>query len=50
MLALYLFKTYKKYLKFFADEKDAELLAERMMKKELSDGVQTLQYQINTLN
>ena len=49
MLAPYLFKTYKKYLKFFADEKDAELLAERMMKKELSDGVQTLQYQINTL-
>lgn len=50
ILAPYLKKSYDKYLEIFEDEVNKEKIAERMMMKELKDGIQTIQYQIQTLN
>ena len=50
ILAPYLKKSYDKYLELFKDEEHKEDLAHRMMIKELKDGIQTVQYQIQTLN
>lgn len=49
-MAPYLKKSYDKYLEIFEDEINKEKIAERMMMKELKDGIQTIQYQIQTLN
>ena len=45
-LGKYLKRSYDKYLDMFLDEE----IAEKMMMKDLKDGVQTIQYQINTIN
>lgn len=44
-LGKYLYKSYLKYLDMFKEEE----LSKMMMKKDLRDGVQTIQYQINSL-
>lgn len=54
-LAPYLRKTYDKFLKIFMEDTDisiekAQSLADKMTKKALKDGVQTINYQLNTLN
>lgn len=49
-MAPYLKKSYDKYLEIFEDEVNKEKIAKRMMMKELKDGIQTIQYQIQTLN
>ena len=49
ILAPYLRKSKQKYEKMFQNEKNKEALVDLMVKKELKDGIQTLQYQINTL-
>lgn len=53
ILAPFVRDTYNKYLKSYLeediDEKTAVKLAEKRTKKEVADGVQTIQYQINTL-
>lgn len=52
-LAKYLNITYKKYLhhyRFTFDDAQAELLAEERMLEELKSGVQTIRYQLSTLN
>ena len=52
-LGKYLRKSYEKHLKLakeiLTDEKDIENIARAMTKKELEAGIQTIQYQINTL-
>lgn len=52
-LGKYLRKSYNKHLKLakeiLKDEKDALNIAKAMTKKELEAGIQTIQYQINTL-
>lgn len=50
-LGKYLKRSYDKYLKLFKDcDKDnKEKNAKKMMLKDLQDGVQTIQYQINTI-
>lgn len=52
-LGKYLRKSYEKHLKLakeiLKDEKDALNIAKAMTKKELEAGIQTIQYQINTL-
>ena len=52
-LGKYLRKSYEKHLKLakeiLTDEKDIENIAKAMTKKELEAGIQTIQYQINTL-
>lgn len=52
-LGKYLRKSYNKHLKLakevLKDEKDIKNIAEQMTKKELEAGIQTIQYQINTL-
>lgn len=49
ILAPYLRKSKQKYEKMFQNEENKEALVDLMVKKELKDGIQTLQYQINTL-
>ena len=48
-LAPYLRKTYYKYLNLFKDQDNKEEIAERLTHKELRDGVQTIRYQLSTL-
>lgn len=52
-LGKYLRKSYEKHLKLakeiLTDEEDIENIARAMTKKELEAGIQTIQYQINTL-
>ena len=52
-LGKYLRKSYEKHLKLakeiLTDEEDVERIAKAMTKKELEAGIQTIQYQINTL-
>lgn len=48
-LGKYLRKSYEKYLDMFDEEDNCVSIAYDLMKKELKDGVQTIQYQINTL-
>ena len=52
-LGKYLRKSYEKHLKLakeiLTDEEDVENIARAMTKKELEAGIQTIQYQINTL-
>lgn len=48
-LAPYLRKTYYKYLNIFSDQENKEEISERLTKKELRDGVQTIRYQLSTL-
>lgn len=52
-LGKYLRKSYNKHLKLakevLKDEKDIENIAKKMTQKELEAGIQTIQYQINTL-
>lgn len=57
-LGKYLKRSYEKYLKMFEDfdsygytcNGDKETIATRLMLKDLRDGVQTIQYQINTIS
>lgn len=49
ILAPYLRKSKLKYEKMFQNENNKKALVDLMVKKELKDGIQTLQYQINTL-
>lgn len=48
-LGKYLRKSYEKYVDMFSEEDNCVYIAYDLMKKELKDGVQTIQYQINTL-
>lgn len=48
-LAPYLRKTYYKYMNLFKDQDNKEEIAKRLTRKELRDGVQTIRYQLSTL-
>ena len=48
-LAPYLRRSYYKYLNLLSDQDNKEEIAERLTRKELRDGVQTIRYQLSTL-